>query len=557
MKRMRGHSIFCLSFFYWVLSVSVPPLVSPYDGPLYDSSAFTECKLYPEKPLYGGGILKDKFPEFQGFTVADGKNVHLPVFRLQDLTPGTIYSFSTWIKIKNADSSLITASVGDKDSEELCVGTVDAKPGCWSFLKGGFVASKLNLSSIYLKNSDQEALEIEIASASLQPFTEEQWILNQQTKINMARKRAVTIHVSNKQGVRLEGAILTIEQVSKDFLLGSAIAYTFIGNTPYQNWFLERFNAAVFEDEIKWYTTEPKRGQLNYTLADQLLEFVRRNQITVRGHNIFWEDPKYTPGWVQNLTDSELKSAVNSRIQSLMSKYKDEFVHWDVNNELLHFDFYEQRLGPNATLEFYRTVHQQDPLATLFLNEFNVVENCDSKSTVDKYISKIRELKEDGMSMDGIGLEGHFGVPNRPRIRATLDKLATLGLPIWLTEVDISETFSKETQAIYLEQVLREAFSHPAVDGIMLWSAIRRNKCYRMCLTDPDLNNLPTGNVVDKLLKEWETGVLKGQTVARGSYSFYGFLGDYKVTVSYGGQVVDAAFSLSRSEETKHFSIQL
>lgn len=78
-----------------------------------------------------------------------------------------------------------------------------------------------------------------------------------------------------------------------------------------------------------------------------------------------------------------------------------------------------------------------------------------------------------------------------------------------------------------------------------------------MCLTDPDLNNLPTGNVVDKLLKEWETGVLKGQTVARGSYSFYGFLGDYKVTVSYGGQVVDAAFSLSRSEETKHFSIQL
>lgn len=88
----------------------------------------------------------------------------------------------------------------------------------------------------------------------------------------------------------------------------------------FQNWFLERFNAAVFEDEIKWYTTEPKQGQLNYTLADELLEFVRRNQITVRGHNIFWEDPKYTPVWVQNLTDSELKSAVKSRIQSLMSK---------------------------------------------------------------------------------------------------------------------------------------------------------------------------------------------------------------------------------------------
>ncbi|KAG5576883.1 hypothetical protein H5410_057017 [Solanum commersonii] len=179
MKRMRGHAMFSLSFLYWMLSVS------PYDGPLYDSSAFSECKHYPENPLYGGGILKDKLPEFQLFTREDGITVNLPIFKLQDSTPGTIYSFSTWIKIKNADSAVITASVGDKDSDELCVGTIDAKAGCWSFLKGGFVASSLNISSIYLKNSDEQDLEIEIASASLQPFTEQQWLLNQQTKINM------------------------------------------------------------------------------------------------------------------------------------------------------------------------------------------------------------------------------------------------------------------------------------------------------------------------------------------------------------------------------------
>lgn len=108
-----------------------------------------------------------------------------------------------------------------------------------------------------------------------------------------------------------------------------------------------------------------------------------------------------------------------------------------------------------------------------------------------------------------------------------------------------------------MEQVVREGFSHPAVDGIMMWSAIRRNKLYRTCLTDPDLNNLPTGDVVDKLLKEWDTGVLKGQTDEHGSYNFYGFPGEYKLTASYGGKVVDAAFSLRRSHETKHFSVQL
>lgn len=217
----------------------------------------------------------------------------------------------------------------------------------------------------------------------------------------------------------------------------------------FQNWFVKRFNAAVFENELKWYATEPKPGQINYTLADQMLEFVRANQIITRGHNIFWEDPRYTPSWVKNLTGPDLQSAVNSRIQSLMSKYKEEFIHWDVSNEMLHYDFYEQRLGSNATLHFYEMAHQSDPLATLFLNEYNVVETCsDVNSTVDTYISKIKELRRGGVSMDGIGLEGHFTVPNLPLIRGILDKLATLELPIWLTEVDISNKLDKETQVI-------------------------------------------------------------------------------------------------------------
>ena len=38
-----------------------------------------------------------------------------------------------------------------------------------------------------------------------------------------------------------------------------------------------------------------------------------------------------------------------------------------------------------------------------------------------------------------IGLESHFGVPNLPYIRASLDTLAAAGLPIWLTEVDVKK----------------------------------------------------------------------------------------------------------------------
>lgn len=108
-----------------------------------------------------------------------------------------------------------------------------------------------------------------------------------------------------------------------------------------------------------------------------------------------------------------------------------------------------------------------------------------------------------------------------------------------------------------MEQVLREGFSHTAVDGVILWTALRRGTCYQMCLTDTDFNNLPTGDVVDKLLKEWDTKVLEGQTDEHASYNFFGFLGEYKVTAKYGNTTVDSTFSLSPGRETRHFNIQL
>ncbi|KAG8364400.1 hypothetical protein BUALT_Bualt19G0124900 [Buddleja alternifolia] len=530
------------------------------DGPLYDSSAYTECKVQPEEPLYNGGLLKDQVPNFQQVILDNGDRLNnMPSFLLQNLDQGTKYCFSIWIKINGGDSALVRASLVTEETVLKCIGTVIAKQGCWSFLKGGFVlSSPSKLSTLYIQNSDGKDIKIATASASLQPFTELQWRLNQETKINEERKRAVTIHVSDRQGMKLQGASVEVEQVSKDFPFGSAIAKTIIGNSRYQKWFTERFNAAVFENELKWDATEPKQGQVNYTVPDQMLEFVRSNQIRARGHNIFWENPKTNPKWVLNLTGPDLESAVTSRIQSLLNKYKEEFIHWDVSNEMLHFDFYEKSLGPNATLQFFETAHRADPLATLFMNEFNVVETCsDVNSTVDTYVSRMRELQLGGVSMDGIGLQGHFDTPNLPLMRGIIDKLATLGLPIWLTEVDISNKFSKEKQAIYLEEVLREGFSHSAINGIMLWTALRQGGCYQMCLTDDDFNNLPAGDTVDILLKEWQTGILEGQTDEHGSYSFFGFLGDYRVTAKYGTKTVGSTFSLSRGKETKHFNIQL
>ncbi|XP_031390335.1 endo-1,4-beta-xylanase 5-like isoform X1 [Punica granatum] len=546
------NSSFRRSLLVLFLLMGTSSLVASHDSLLYDSTAYTKCKGKPERALYNGGILKD-------IEITSASNDSSPSFMLLNLTQGTKYSFSSWVKIDGVDSALIRASLTTENEELSCIGNVVARSGCWSFLKGGFtLSSSPSTSTLSFQGPGNRDISIAVASVSLQPFTDEQWSRNQQRIISKVRKRPITIHVSDGNGERLQGVDLRVEQISKEFPFGSAIAKSILGNIPYQKWFVERFNTVVFENELKWSTTEPEQGKINYTIADQMLKFVRESGVMVRGHNIFWENPNFVPAWVKNLTGSNLEKAVNARITSLMDRYKEEFVHWDVNNEMLHFDFFEQRLGPNASLDFFKVAHESDPLATLFMNEFNVVETCDdNNSSVDGYISRLRELKRGGVSMDGIGLQGHFSTPNLPLMRAVIDKLATLGLPIWLTEVDISDKFDMETQAVYLEQVLREGFSHPSVNGIMMWTAIRLGRCFRMCLTDTEYQNLPAGDVVDKLLREWTTKDREGRTDKFGSYSFFGFLGEYLVTLKHGNRTVKSTFALSHGIETMHVTIHL
>lgn len=55
-----------------------------------------------------------------------------------------------------------------------------------------------------------------------------------------------------------------------------------------------------------------------------------------------------------------------------------------------------------------------------------------------------------------------------------------------------------------------------------------------MCLTDNNFNNLPTGDVVDKLLKEWGIkGSITATTDANGFFEASLFHGEYEMQISH------------------------
>lgn len=82
-----------------------------------------------------------------------------------------------------------------------------------------------------------------------------------------------------------------------------------------------------------------------------------------------------------------------------------------------------------------------------------------------------------------------------------------------------------------MEEIMREAYSHPSVEGIIVWSGWKPTGCREMCLTDNQFKNLPAGDVVDKLIDEWKTKKLKGTTNDDGVFEHRIYKGAYVLTV--------------------------
>lgn len=250
------------------------------------------------------------------------------------------------------------------------------------------------------------------------------------------RTRLVRLKIMDANGTILPNAPVSIDLIRRGFPFGSAIPQSILTNTQYQNWFASRFTVTTFENEMKWYSTEQSQWKENYYTPDAMLAFAKQHGISVRGHNIFWDDPQYQMDWVKSLSNPQLKNATGRRLYSVVSRYKGQLIAWDVNNENLHYNYFEQRLGQWFSGDAFYQTGNIDPGTPLFLNDYNTLEQPgDPASTPDKVLQKLKEMRDytKYAVKIAIGLESHFNQPNIPFMRSALDKLAGAGVPIWLT----------------------------------------------------------------------------------------------------------------------------
>ncbi|MCI0515466.1 endo-1,4-beta-xylanase [candidate division KSB1 bacterium] len=189
-----------------------------------------------------------------------------------------------------------------------------------------------------------------------------------------------------------------------------------------------------------------------------------------------------------SLDTASQRAQVETWIQQFCNRYPG-IAYVDVVNEPIHAPpVYKDALGGDGKTGWDWVIKSFElarkycaPGAKLHLNEYNILH---SNTATNNYLQLIQLLKERGL-IDGIGIQGHYFefrsdmrattnvyVHNINTIKSNLDKLATAGLPIYVTEFDIDEDVDANQLAQY--KIYFPIFwYHPAVKGITFWGYIQ------------------------------------------------------------------------------------
>lgn len=448
--------------------------------------------------------------------------------------------------------------VGDEDKEggkKKCSvvegGVVCAEAGKWTELKGAFrlKACPAAGAMVHVQGAPPG---VDVKVMDLQVFATDRKarFKKLKKKTDKVRRRDVVLKfggAGSGSASAISGASIRVMQMDTSFAFGACINPAVIQDQGFVDFFTKHFDWAVFENELKWYHTEPAQGQLNYADTDALLDFCDAHGKPVRGHCIFWAVDNVVQQWVKALDKDGLNAAVQARLNSLLTRYAGRFPHYDVNNEMLHGSFFQTRLGDDINAFMFKETARIDPGATLFVNDYNVEGGMDPNATPEKYIAQINALQEKGAPVGGIGLQGHVTNPVGEVVCDALDKLATTDLPIWLTELDVCES-DVDLRAEDLEVVLREAYAHPGVEGVIFWGFMQGHMWRQdACLVNADGTVNDAGERFIDLRREW-TSHARGKIDSDGHFKFRGYHGSYVVQLSTATGKMHKTFSVEKGD---------
>ncbi|KAH6912913.1 glycosyl hydrolase family 10 protein [Coprinopsis sp. MPI-PUGE-AT-0042] len=249
-----------------------------------------------------------------------------------------------------------------------------------------------------------------------------------------------------------------------------------------QNILNAEFGVITAENSMKWDATEPNRGQFNWGGADNVANWATSRGKLIRGHTLVWHSQ--LPGWVSNIGDSStLTSVIQNHVNQVAGRYKGKIYHWDVCNEVFEDNgsfrnsvFYRV-LGENFIDIAFRATRSIDPNAKLYINDYNL-DYAGPK--LEGMVSLIGRLKGRGTPIDGVGTQAHLVSGKLNNFQGTIERLASTGLEVAITELDIRIPKSVDSSKLAQQQrdyeaVTKACLNVPACVGITIWGVSDRH----------------------------------------------------------------------------------
>lgn len=240
----------------------------------------------------------------------------------------------------------------------------------------------------------------------------------------------------------------SLHEAYEDYFLIGTI-YTNAARSQDKDLILKHFNAITPENLMKPEYMQPSEGNFNFRESDPMMSFAKDNGIHVIGHTLAWH--QQSGNWLgRNVEREEAIEQLRSHIYNVAGEYKGQIQAWDVVNEAfndgvplpadgdwtkcLRNTQWLSSIGPDYMAMAFTFAHEADPDAKLYYNDYNL----NNKNKADATYAMVKDLKEQGVPIHGIGMQGHYSVDTSiGTVAYSLDLFSKLDVDISITELDV------------------------------------------------------------------------------------------------------------------------
>ncbi|MBI4060744.1 MAG: endo-1,4-beta-xylanase [Elusimicrobia bacterium] len=403
-------------------------------------------------------------------------------------------------------------------------------------LRFGFGPQELETAELSLVNAGPGRVE-DIPSTPLdyqgRKF-DAPWRREALRRIGRLRTAELQVRAVDSRGRPIPAAKIRVRMLRSAFHFGAVVRDGLLlkRRAPYRRILEDSFNSAVIENSLKWPFWNGKRRER----ALEELRWLNERGLRVRGHCLVWPGWSHLPAELAALDNARLAEAVISHVTEEVSTLKGLVAEWDVVNEPIDNRDLFERLGADADAAWFSAARAADPGARLAVNDFGQLGDGGGhlahKRAFEAYVDRLLRLRA---PLDRIGLQAHFDerLPAPERLLADLDRLSRWGMPLEITELEISIA-DERLQSDYLRDVLLAAYSHPAVSGVTLWALWDGGGDRSSALYRRDWTPKPSARAWNDLVrKAWRTDSVV-EADAHGQARVQGHLGLYEISEEGG-----------------------